>query len=158
MKDFLQKLNDEQKSAVLNTEGPSLVVAGAGSGKTKVLTSRLAYILEQKKAWPNQILCVTFTNKAAKEMRERVIKIIGGKTNSLAWLGTFHSISVKFLRRHAEAIGLKSNFTILDTDDQKLIKNICKGENIDAKKISPQFIIALMINGKIRVYCLMKLN
>ena len=114
MKDFLQKLNDEQKSAVLNTEGPSLVVAGAGSGKTKVLTSRLAYILEQKKAWPNQILCVTFTNKAAKEMRERVIKIIGGKTNSLAWLGTFHSISVKFLRRHAEAIGLKSNFTIFN--------------------------------------------
>ena len=149
MLDFLQKLNDEQKSAVLNTEGPSLVVAGAGSGKTKVLTSRLAYILEQKRAWPNQILCVTFTNKAAKEMRERVIKIIGGKTNSLAWLGTFHSISVKFLRRHAEAIGLKSNFTILDTDDQKkLIKNICKGENIDAKKISPQFIIALIDQWK----------
>ena len=149
MKDFLQKLNDKQKSAVLNTEGPSLVVAGAGSGKTKVLTSRLAYILEQKKAWPNQILCVTFTNKAAKEMRERVIKIIGGKTNSLAWLGTFHSISVKFLRRHAEAIGLKSNFTILDTDDQKkLIKNICKGENIDAKKISPQFIMSLIDQWK----------
>jgi len=149
MKDFLQKLNDEQKSAVLNTEGPCLVVAGAGSGKTKVLTSRLAYILEQKKAWPNQILCVTFTNKAAKEMRERVIKIIGGKTNSLAWLGTFHSISVKFLRRHAEAIGLKSNFTILDTDDQKkLIKNICKGENIDAKKISPQFIMSLIDQWK----------
>ena len=149
MKHFLQKLNREQKSAVLNTEGPSLVVAGAGSGKTKVLTSRLAYILEQKKAWPNQILCVTFTNKAAKEMRERVIKIIGGKTNSLAWLGTFHSISVKFLRRHAEAIGLKSNFTILDTDDQKkLIKNICKGENIDAKKISPQFIMSLIDQWK----------
>ena len=149
MKDFLQKLNDEQKSAVLNTEGPCLVVAGAGSGKTKVLTSRLAYILEQKKAWPNQILCVTFTNKAAKEMRERVIKIIGGKTNSLPWLGTFHSISVKFLRRHAEAIGLKSNFTILDTDDQKkLIKNICKGENIDAKKISPQFIMSLIDQWK----------
>ena len=149
MKDFLQKLNEEQKAAVLNTDGPSLVVAGAGSGKTKVLTSRLAYILEQKKAWPNQILCVTFTNKAAKEMRERVIKIIGGKTNSLAWLGTFHSISVKFLRRHAEAIGLKSNFTILDTDDQKkLIKNICKGENIDAKKISPQFIMSLIDQWK----------
>ena len=118
MRDFLQKLNNEQKSAVLNTEGPSLVVAGAGSGKTRVLTSRLAYILEQKKAFPNQILCVTFTNKAAKEMRHRVIKI-SGKMDSLAWLGTFHSISVKFLRRHAEAIGLKSNFTILDTDDQK---------------------------------------
>ena len=148
MRDFLQKLNNEQKSAVLNTEGPSLVVAGAGSGKTRVLTSRLAYILEQKKAFPNQILCVTFTNKAAKEMRQRVIKI-SGKMDSLAWLGTFHSISVKFLRRHAEAIGLKSNFTILDTDDQKkLIKNICKYENIDAKKISPQFIMALIDQWK----------
>tara|TARA_A100001011_G_scaffold398828_1_gene504705 strand:+ start:211 stop:2241 length:2031 start_codon:yes stop_codon:yes gene_type:complete len=149
MKDFLQKLNEEQKSAVLNVDGPSLVVAGAGSGKTRVLTSRLAYILEKKMAWPNQILCVTFTNKAAKEMRERVLKISGGKLNSLAWLGTFHSISVKFLRRHAEAIGLKSNFTILDTDDQKkLIKNICKGENIDAKKISPQFILAMIDQWK----------
>ena len=148
MRDFLQKLNNEQKSAVLNTEGPSLVVAGAGSGKTRVLTSRLVYILKQKKAFPNQILCVTFTNKAAKEMRQRVIKI-SGKMDSLAWLGTFHSISVKFLRRHAEAIGLKSNFTILDTDDQKkLIKNICKSENIDAKKISPQFIIALIDQWK----------
>ena len=149
MKDFLQKLNEEQKSAVLNIDGPSLVVAGAGSGKTKVLTSRIAYILEQKKAWPNQILCVTFTNKAAKEMRERVFKLLGGNINSLAWLGTFHSISVKFLRRHAEAVGLKSNFTILDTDDQKkLIKNICKAENIDAKKISPQYIIAVIDQWK----------
>ena len=149
MKDFLQKLNDDQKSAVLNIEGPSLVVAGAGSGKTRVLTTRLAYILEKKRAWANQILCVTFTNKAAKEMRERVLGILGGKVQSLAWLGTFHSISVKFLRRHAEAIGLKSNFTILDTDDQKkLIKNICKGENIDAKKISPQFIMAMIDQWK----------
>ncbi len=149
MKDFLKTLNDKQKSAVLNVDGPSLVVAGAGSGKTKVLTTRLAYIIEQKKAWANQILCVTFTNKAAKEMRERVIKILGPNASSLSWLGTFHSISVKFLRRHAEAIGLKSNFTILDTDDQKkLIKNICKGENIDAKKISPQFILALIDQWK----------
>ncbi len=149
MKDFLKILNEEQKSAVLNVDGPSLVVAGAGSGKTRVLTSRLAYILEQKRAWPNQVLCVTFTNKAAKEMRDRVMKILGGKVNSLAWLGTFHSISVKFLRRHAEAVGLKSNFTILDTEDQKkLIKNICKGENIDAKKISPQFIISLIDQWK----------
>ena len=149
MKDFLKTLNDKQKSAVLNVDGPSVGVAGAGSGKTKVLTTRLAYIIEQKKAWANQILCVTFTNKAAKEMRERVIKILGPNASSLSWLGTFHSISVKFLRRHAEAIGLKSNFTILDTDDQKkLIKNICKGENIDAKKISPQFILALIDQWK----------
>ena len=134
-RNFLEELNEKQKSAVLNTEGPTLVVAGAGSGKTKVLTSRLAYIVEQKKAWPNQILCVTFTNKAAKEMRDRVNKMLSGKINSLSWLGTFHAISVKFLRRHAEAIGLKSNFTILDTDDQKkLVRNISKGENIDSKK------------------------
>tara|TARA_Y100001970_G_scaffold159268_1_gene194833 strand:- start:23427 stop:25463 length:2037 start_codon:yes stop_codon:yes gene_type:complete len=147
--DFLKDLNKEQKKAVLNTDGPNLVVAGAGSGKTKVLTSRLAYIVHQKKAWPNQILCVTFTNKAAKEMRDRVIKILGNNVNSLSWLGTFHSISVKFLRRHAEAIGLKSNFTILDTEDQKkLIKNICKAENIDAKKISPQFILSLIDRWK----------
>ena len=149
MKDFLKELNEAQRSAVLNTDGPNLVVAGAGSGKTKVLTSRLAYIVREKKAWPNQILCVTFTNKAAKEMRDRVLKNLGGKLNSLSWLGTFHAISVKFLRRHAEAVGLKSNFTILDTDDQKkLVRNICKGENIDAKKISPQFILALIDRWK----------
>ena len=148
-KNFLEKLNEQQKSAVLNIDGPTLVVAGAGSGKTKVLTSKLAYIVEQKKAWPNQILCVTFTNKAAKEMRDRVLKNLGGKLNSLSWLGTFHAISVKFLRRHAEAVGLKSNFTILDTDDQKkLIRNISKAENIDAKKISPQFILALIDQWK----------
>ena len=148
-RNFLQELNEKQTVAVLNTDGPTLVVAGAGSGKTKVLTSRLAYIVKEKKAWPNQILCVTFTNKAAKEMRDRVIKILGEKLNSLSWLGTFHSISVKFLRRHAEALGFKSNFTILDVDDQKkLIRNICKAENIDAKKISPQFIIALIDRWK----------
>ena len=149
MKDFLKQLNNEQRSAVLNTEGPTLVVAGAGSGKTKVLTSRLAHILNEKKAWPNQILCVTFTNKAAKEMRDRVLKNLDGKLNSLSWLGTFHAISVKFLRRHAGAVGLKSNFTILDTEDQKkLIRNISKAENIDAKKISPQFILALIDQWK----------
>ena len=149
MKDFLKELNEEQRSAVLNTEGPTLVVAGAGSGKTKVLTSRLAYIVKEKKAWPNQILCVTFTNKAAKEMRDRVLKNLGGKISSLSWLGTFHAISVKFLRRHAEAVGLKSNFTILDTEDQKkLVRNILKAENIDAKKISPQFILALIDQWK----------
>ena len=102
---FLNELNEQQKAAVLNIEGPSLVVAGAGSGKTNVLTSKLSYLVDQKKAWPNQILCVTFTNKAAKEMRDRVIRMLGSKLNSMPWLGTFHSISVRFLRRHAEAIG-----------------------------------------------------
>ncbi len=148
-KKLLQNLNEEQKKAVLNTEGPNLVVAGAGSGKTRVLTTRLAYIINTKKAWPNQILCVTFTNKAAKEMQNRVLKYVSTKSNSVPWLGTFHSISVKFLRRHAEALGLKSNFTILDTDDQKkLIRKICSAENIDAKKISPQFIISFIDQWK----------
>ena len=149
LEDNLQSLNTVQKEAVKETEGPCLIVAGAGSGKTKVLTTRLAYIISQKRAFPNEILCVTFTNKAAKEMQNRVSKILKAKTNSVPWLGTFHSISVKFLRRHAEAIGLKSNFTILDTDDQKkIIKKICEAENIDAKKISPNFIIAYIDRWK----------
>ena len=140
--ELLQNLNKEQKEAVLNTEGPNLVVAGAGSGKTRVLTTRLAYIINEKKAWPSQILCVTFTNKAAKEMQSRVMKYVKNSSNSVPWLGTFHSISVKFLRRHAEALDLKSNFTILDTDDQKkLIRKIVKSEELDAKKFSPQLIM-----------------
>ena len=139
---LIENLNKEQKEAVLSTEGPNLIVAGAGSGKTRVLTTRLIHIIDQKKAWANQILCVTFTNKAAKEMQNRVIKHLKGSSNAIPWLGTFHSISVKFLRRHAEALGYKSNFTILDTDDQKkLIRNIVKAEDLDAKKFSPQLII-----------------
>ena len=139
---LIDNLNKEQKEAVLNTEGPNLIVAGAGSGKTKVLTTRLIHIINQKKAWANQILCVTFTNKAAKEMQSRVMNHIKGDANSVPWLGTFHSISVKFLRRHAEALNYKSNFTILDTDDQKkLLRNIVKGEDLDAKKFSPQLIL-----------------
>jgi DNA helicase-2/ATP-dependent DNA helicase PcrA len=139
---LIENLNKEQKEAVLNTEGPNLIVAGAGSGKTRVLTTRLIHIIHQKKAWPNQILCVTFTNKAAKEMQNRVMQYLKGSSNAVPWLGTFHSISVKFLRRHAEALDYKSNFTILDTDDQKkLIRNIVKGEDLDAKKFSPQLIM-----------------
>ncbi len=146
---LLNNLNAEQKKAVLDTEGPNLIVAGAGSGKTKVLTTKLAYIISEKKAWSNQILCVTFTNKAAKEMQNRVLRFIKGENSAVPWLGTFHSISVKFLRRHAEAVGFKSNFTIIDTDDQKkLIKKICEAENIDAKKISPQFIISFIDSWK----------
>ena len=139
---LIGNLNKEQKEAVLNTEGPNLIVAGAGSGKTRVLTTKLIYTIHQKKAWPNQILCVTFTNKAAKEMQNRVMQHLKGSSNAVPWLGTFHSISVKFLRRHAEAIDFKSNFTILDTDDQKkLIRNIVKGKDLDAKKFSPQLIM-----------------
>jgi len=139
---LLNGLNNEQKKAVLSTEGPNLIVAGAGSGKTRVLTTRLAHIINEKKAWPNQVLCVTFTNKAAKEMQSRVMRYVKGESNAVPWLGTFHSISVKFLRRHAEALGLKSNFTILDTDDQKkLVRKIIKAEDLDAKKFSPQLIL-----------------
>ena len=139
---LIENLNKEQKDAVLSTEGPNLIVAGAGSGKTRVLTTRLIHIISQKKAFPNQILCVTFTNKAAKEMQNRVMRHIKGSSNAIPWLGTFHSTSVKFLRRHAEALGYKSNFTILDTDDQKkLLRNIVKSEDLDAKKFSPQLIL-----------------
>ena len=139
---LITNLNKEQKEAVQSTEGPNLIVAGAGSGKTRVLTTRLIHIINQKKAFPNQILCVTFTNKAAKEMQSRVMQFLKGSSNAIPWLGTFHSISVKILRRHAEALGYKSNFTILDTEDQKkLIRNIVKAENLDAKKFSPQLII-----------------
>ena len=134
--DYLKNLNSAQKEAVVNTEGPILVVAGAGSGKTKVLTSRIAHIIKNKKAFPNQILSVTFTNKAAKEMHFRVSKILKSEATGLSWLGTFHSICAKILRRHAKAAGLNSNFTILDTDDQvRLIKNICKSESIDLSLI-----------------------
>ena len=146
---YLQDLNSAQKEAVINTDGPILVVAGAGSGKTKVLTSRIAHIIKNKKAFPNQILSVTFTNKAAKEMHSRVSKILKSEAVGLSWLGTFHSICAKILRRHAKAAGLTSNFTILDTDDQiRLIKNICKSENIDIKKISPKLILAIIDKWK----------
>ena len=139
---LIEKLNKEQKEAVLSTEGPNLIVAGAGSGKTRVLTTRLMHIINIKKAFPNQILCVTFTNKAAKEMQNRVMQHLKGSGNAIPWLGTFHSISVKILRRHAEALGYKSNFTIIDNDDQrKLLRNIVKAEDLDAKKFSPQLIL-----------------
>ena len=148
-KDYLKNLNDAQKEAVLHLDGPLLIVAGAGSGKTKVLTSRIANIIEEKKAFPNQILAVTFTNKAAKEMQNRVSKILGSTAVGLSWLGTFHSICAKLLRKHASAANLNSNFTIVDTDDQiRLIKNICKAENIDIKQLSPRFILAIIDRWK----------
>ena len=148
-KDYLENLNDAQKEAVLHLDGPLLIVAGAGSGKTKVLSSRIANIIKEKKAFPNQILAVTFTNKAAKEMQNRVSKILGSTAVGLSWLGTFHSICAKLLRKHASAANLNSNFTIVDTDDQiRLIKNICKAENIDIKQLSPRFILAIIDRWK----------
>ena len=148
-KDYLKNLNQAQKEAVLYLDGPLLIVAGAGSGKTKVLTSRIANIIREKKAFPNQILAVTFTNKAAKEMQNRVSKLLGSTATGLSWLGTFHSICAKLLRKHASAVNLNSNFTIIDTDDQiRLIKNICKAENIDIKQLSPRFILAIIDRWK----------
>ena len=149
--EFLKNLNKAQKEAVMHLNGPLLIVAGAGSGKTKVLTARIANIIKEKKAFPNQILAVTFTNKAAKEMHLRVSKILGSSAVSLSWLGTFHSICAKLLRKHSTAIGLNSNFTIIDVDDQtRLIKNICKAENIDFKVIAPRYILAIIDKWKNR--------
>ncbi len=147
--DYLKNLNKAQKEAVTSLDGPLLIVAGAGSGKTKVLTTRIANIIKEKKAFPNQILAVTFTNKAAKEMQMRVSKILGSSAIGLSWLGTFHSICAKLLRKHASAANLNSNFTIIDSDDQiRLVKNICKSENVDVKKLSPKYILAIIDRWK----------
>ena len=147
--EYLKNLNEQQKEAVSYLNGPLLIVAGAGSGKTKVLTSRIVHIIKQKKAFPNQIIAVTFTNKAAKEMQNRVSKILKKEATGLSWLGTFHSISAKLLRKHAPAVGLKSNYSIIDQDDQvRLVKNICKADNIDIKKISPKYILSIIDNWK----------
>ena len=147
--EYLKNLNEAQTQAVTHLEGPLLIVAGAGSGKTKVLTSRIAHIIAKKKAYPNQILSVTFTNKAAKEMQSRVSKILGASATGLSWLGTFHSICAKLLRKHASAVNLNSNFTIIDTDDQiRLIKNICKAENIDIKQLAPRYVLAIIDRWK----------
>ena len=146
---YLTHLNENQKEAIIDLDGPCLIVAGAGSGKTKVLTSRVVHVIKEKKAWPNQILCVTFTNKAAREMQNRIMGFLNEKTSSLPWLGTFHSVCAKLLRKHAGAVKLNSHFTIIDQEDQlRLIKNICKAENIDVKKISPQFILAYINQWK----------
>ena len=146
---YLKNLNSNQKKAVLNLDGPCLIVAGAGSGKTKVLTTKVAHIVKKGKALPNQILCVTFTNKAAKEMKDRVSKILSNQDTGLPWFGTFHSICAKILRKHASAVNLSSNFTIIDQDDQvKLIKNICKAENIDIKEVAPKYVLSTIDKWK----------
>ncbi|MEL7129999.1 MAG: UvrD-helicase domain-containing protein, partial [Pseudomonadota bacterium] len=149
--DYLSGLNPEQRRAVETTEGPLLVLAGAGTGKTRVLTTRLAHIIATQKAWPSQTLTVTFTNKAAREMRERALALMGDAGEGLRWLGTFHSISAQILRKHAELVGLKSSFTILDTDDQiRLCKQIIDAEGIDAKRWTPRFLASLIDGWKNR--------
>ena len=151
--EYLNNLNKAQKEAVLYLNGPLLIVAGAGSGKTKVLTSRIAHIIKEKKAYPSQILSVTFTNKAAKEMQNRVSSTLKTEAIGLSWLGTFHSICAKLLRKHATAAGLNSNFSIIDQDDQvRLIKNICKAENIDVKQLAPKYILAIIDRWKNKGY------
>jgi DNA helicase-2/ATP-dependent DNA helicase PcrA len=149
--DYLEGLNPEQRRAVEATDGPVLVLAGAGTGKTRVLTTRLAHILAMGRARPWELLCVTFTNKAAREMRERITHIIGDQAEGLRWLGTFHSIAAQILRRHSELVGLKSSYTILDTDDvERLIKQILEAENIDAKRWTPKSFANLIDSWKNR--------
>jgi DNA helicase-2/ATP-dependent DNA helicase PcrA len=144
---YLAGLNPEQRLAVETLDGPVLVLAGAGTGKTRVLTVRIAHILATGHARPSEILAVTFTNKAAREMKQRVEEIVGGVVEGMPWLGTFHSIGVKILRRHAELVGLKTDFTILDVDDQiRLIKQLLEAENIDEKRW-PARVLAMLIDG-----------
>jgi len=144
---YLAGLNAEQRLAVETLDGPVLVLAGAGTGKTRVLTVRIAHILATGRARPGEILAVTFTNKAAREMKTRVGEIVGGVVEGMPWLGTFHSIGVKILRRHAELVGLKPDFTILDVDDQvRLMKQLLDAENIDEKRW-PARVLASLIDG-----------
>lgn len=132
---YAARLNAPQREAVLTTEGPVLMLAGAGTGKTAALTARLAHLIATRRAWPSEILCVTFTNKAAREMRERVGQHIGPAVEGMPWLGTFHSVAAKMLRRHAELVGLQSNFTILDTDDQlRVLKQLIVADGLDEKR------------------------
>ena len=149
--DYLAGLNPEQREAVETVDGPVLVLAGAGTGKTRVLTTRLAHILATGRARPWELLVVTFTNKAAREMRERITHIIGPQAEGLRWLGTFHSVAAQILRRHAELVGLKSTFTILDDDDQqRVLKQILEAENIDAKRWTPKHLAGLIDHWKNR--------
>ena len=145
---YLDGLNPEQREAVEALDGPVLVLAGAGTGKTRVLTTRLAHLLATRRAWPSQILAVTFTNKAAREMKDRVSALAGTPVEGW-WLGTFHAMAARLLRRHAELVGLKSNFTILDTDDQiRLIKQLLEAENIDSKRWPARLVLGVIERWK----------
>jgi DNA helicase-2/ATP-dependent DNA helicase PcrA len=149
--DYLAGLNPEQRLAVESVDGPVLVLAGAGTGKTRVLTTRLAHILATGRARPWELLVVTFTNKAAREMRERITHLIGPSAEGLRWLGTFHSVAAQILRRHAELVGLKSSFTILDTDDQERVcKQLLEAANLDTKRWTPKSLNGLIDHWKNR--------
>ena len=149
--DYLAGLNPEQREAVETVDGPVLVLAGAGTGKTRVLTTRLAHILATGRAKPWELLVVTFTNKAAREMRERITHLIGPSAEGLRWLGTFHSVAAQILRRHAELVGLTSSFTILDTDDQERVcKQLLEAANLDTKRWTPRSLNGLIDHWKNR--------
>jgi DNA helicase II / ATP-dependent DNA helicase PcrA len=146
---YINGLNTPQREAVLATEGPVLMLAGAGTGKTAALTARLAHIIATRRAWPSEILAVTFTNKAAREMKERVGRIIGDAVEGMPWLGTFHSIGAKMLRRHAELVGLQSNFTIIDTDDQlRVMKQLIQAAELDEKRFTARALGGLIDQWK----------
>ena len=148
---YAASLNSPQREAVLTTEGPVLMLAGAGTGKTAALTARLAHLIATRKAWPSEILCVTFTNKAAREMRERVGRHIGDAVEGMPWLGTFHSIGARMLRRHAEIVGLQSNYTIIDTDDQlRLLKQLIQEHDLDEKRWPARQLAGLLDRWKNR--------
>ncbi|NDR56589.1 ATP-dependent helicase [Aliiruegeria sabulilitoris] len=150
---YLDELNPAQRDAVETLNGPVLMLAGAGTGKTKALTARIAHLLNTGSARPNEILAVTFTNKAAREMKERVARLLGESVEGMPWLGTFHAICVKLLRRHAELVGLKSNFTILDTDDQqRLLKQLIVAAGIDEKRWPPRHLAQVIDNWKNRAW------
>jgi DNA helicase-2/ATP-dependent DNA helicase PcrA len=148
---YLQGLNQPQREAVLATEGPVLVLAGAGTGKTAALTARLAHLIASRKAWPSQVLAVTFTNKAAREMRQRVGSLSGGALEGMPWLGTFHSVAARMLRSHAELAGIHSNFTILDTDDQlRVLKQLIQAAGLDEKRWPARQLASLIDRWKNR--------
>src|SRR5262245_44054581 len=148
---YLAGLNPEQRAAVEALDGPVLVLAGAGTGKTRVLTTRIAHILCSGRAQAWQILAVTFTNKAAREMKERIGQLVGGALEGMPWLGTFHAVGVKILRRHGELVGLKSGFTILDADDQlRLVKQVIEGAGLDKDRWPARQLAALIDSWKNR--------
>ena len=150
MNEIIEGLNDKQKEAVLSTSGPCLVIAGAGSGKTKVLTHKIAYLMQEKNVKPWNILAITFTNKAANEMKERVEKLVGEVAKDM-WIGTFHSICVRILRRYIDRIGFTSSFVIFDSSDQRtLVKQCLKQLNIDDKMFTDRAVLSEISNAKMK--------
>ncbi|MDD5489700.1 MAG: UvrD-helicase domain-containing protein, partial [Candidatus Moranbacteria bacterium] len=147
--EIIKGLNEQQREAVLSTEGPVLVIAGAGSGKTRLLVHRIAYLIKEKRVSPRQILAVTFTNKAAEEMKERIKRLLGGDFRFQPWMGTFHHICVRILRSEIDKIGYKKNFVIYDDSDQRaLVKKIMKEQEISVEQFNPRAMLAVISKAK----------